>query len=29
MKHFAESAGWASLGEELFEAGFIVEQEAL
>ncbi|MCF5182959.1 DUF2399 domain-containing protein [Pseudomonas syringae] len=29
MKHFAESAGWPSLGEELFEAGFIVEQEAL
>ncbi|EKT4459901.1 DUF2399 domain-containing protein [Pseudomonas putida] len=29
MKHFAELAGWASLGEELFKAGFIVEQEAL
>lgn len=29
MKHFAESAGWSSLGDELFQAGFIVEQEAL
>lgn len=29
MKHFAESAGRATLGEELIEAGFIVEQEAL
>ncbi|WP_110947765.1 Wadjet anti-phage system protein JetD domain-containing protein [Pseudomonas bohemica] len=29
MKHFAEAAGWPDLGEDLFKAGFVVEQEAL
>ena len=29
MRQFAQQAGWVKLGDQVFEAGFTVEQESL